>query len=331
MGNKMKFLIATFVFYLLVMYAESWNDGGNVLLREIQVITLYKGRHTNSRRTSPVPQLQCTGGSAGCLAFVPEVVQCQNKGWDGFDVQWECKTDMDNAYRFGTIEVSCEGYNYPDDPYVLKGSCGLEYTLELTEHGTQSRKSSYGSGGFGSGYFQGSSSNINSQTSGDASSLIVVAVLLLFAYGVYKMFLCGPLQGQQRFPNDDYPNTHTHDYQSGTHTMGPPPPGFKPDYMGNTGDRSNAGYTGASAGFGSTSDGYGFGNNFARPHGTDNSRPGFWTGMGTGGVLGYLFGSQRSHTNTGTRNTWNSTSFPTKPAGNTGTRTASGFGGTKRR
>ncbi|RXM33955.1 Store-operated calcium entry-associated regulatory factor [Acipenser ruthenus] len=66
--------------------------------------------------------------------------------------------------------------------------------------------------------------------------------------------------------------------------MGPPPPGFKPDYMGNTG---------ASAGFGSTSNGYGFGNNFARPHNNANSRPGFWTGMGTGGVLGYLFGSQR--------------------------------------
>lgn len=39
--------------------------------------------------------------------------------------QWECKTDMDNAYRFGTVEVTCEGYGYPDDPYVLRGSCGV--------------------------------------------------------------------------------------------------------------------------------------------------------------------------------------------------------------
>jgi len=39
--------------------------------------------------------------------------------------QWECKTDMDNAFRFGEISVYCEGYDYPDDPYVLKGSCGV--------------------------------------------------------------------------------------------------------------------------------------------------------------------------------------------------------------
>lgn len=49
--------------------------------------------------------------------------------------QWECRTDMDNAYRFGRIEVSCEGYNHPADAYILKGSCGLEYTLELTREG----------------------------------------------------------------------------------------------------------------------------------------------------------------------------------------------------
>jgi len=32
---------------------------------------------------------------------------------------------MDNAYRFGKVEVSCEGYDNPEDPYVLRGSCGV--------------------------------------------------------------------------------------------------------------------------------------------------------------------------------------------------------------
>ena len=32
---------------------------------------------------------------------------------------------MDNSYRFGKLEVSCEGYNYPEDPYILRGSCGV--------------------------------------------------------------------------------------------------------------------------------------------------------------------------------------------------------------
>ena len=53
----------------------------------------------------------------------------------------ECKTDMDNSYQFGHIEVSCEGYSHPDDAYILKGSCGLEYTLELTEEGRARQRS----------------------------------------------------------------------------------------------------------------------------------------------------------------------------------------------
>ena len=37
--------------------------------------------------------------------------------------------------RFGNVEVVCEGYDYPDDPFILKGSCGLEYTLDYTMEG----------------------------------------------------------------------------------------------------------------------------------------------------------------------------------------------------
>ena len=63
------------------------------------------------------------------LCFAIQVVQCYNKGWDGDDIQWECKTDMDNAFRFGKVAVSCEGFAYPEDSYVLKGSCGVKNFL----------------------------------------------------------------------------------------------------------------------------------------------------------------------------------------------------------
>lgn len=36
---------------------------------------------------------------------------------------------LDPSVRFGATTVTCEGFAYRDDPYVLKGSCGLEYTL----------------------------------------------------------------------------------------------------------------------------------------------------------------------------------------------------------
>ena len=32
-----------------------------------------------------------------------------------------------------------KGYDYPDDPYILAGSCGLEYTIDRT--GVNSNKS----------------------------------------------------------------------------------------------------------------------------------------------------------------------------------------------
>jgi len=63
------------------------SNNGRVLLRDLSVLTLYNGRQTQGRRSSPIPQLKCVGGTAGCSSFVPQVVQCNNRGFDGYDVQ----------------------------------------------------------------------------------------------------------------------------------------------------------------------------------------------------------------------------------------------------
>ncbi|XP_073453742.1 store-operated calcium entry-associated regulatory factor [Aquarana catesbeiana] len=298
---------------LQISGVQGWSQHDKVLLRELQAITLHTDRYTNARRSSPIPQLKCVGGSAGCSAMIPEVVQCYNRGWDGFDVQWECKVDMDNAYRFGKVEVSCEGFDYPDDPYVLRGSCGLEYTLELTEEGRKKSQHGNSFGGFGSGY----SKSRNGQSPYDGSGVIVFLVLLCLAYGVYKLFLSGPSMPEQQHP----PNYDGHDNQHYSHASAPPPPpGFKPDYTG-----------GSTSGFGN------FGNTASYGHHA-NQRPGFWTGLGTGGVLGYLFGSRTSQphytAHSPYHNTWSTPSFSGSsysPSHSSGARTASGFGGTKRR
>ena len=49
---------------------------------------------------------------------------------DGLDVQWECKAQMENGYSLGRTEVSCEGYDYPEDPYILGGSCGINFDVQ---------------------------------------------------------------------------------------------------------------------------------------------------------------------------------------------------------
>ncbi|KAH7971222.1 hypothetical protein HPB49_020464 [Dermacentor silvarum] len=93
------------------------------MLKDVQVLTLRQGQYTTGRRSHPVPQLNCRGGSAGCQDQ-PAVVQCYNRGSDGRDAQWECKAEMKKTQKFGLIQVTCEGYDYPKDEYVLVGSCG---------------------------------------------------------------------------------------------------------------------------------------------------------------------------------------------------------------
>jgi hypothetical protein len=106
--------------------------GRKTLLKDLDAITLHRGYKTTGRRMSPISQLKCVGG---CQMIQPSTVQCQNKGSDGANIQWKCMAELDDKYKFGRIEVMCEGYKYPTDPYVLIGSCGLEYTIEYTEKG----------------------------------------------------------------------------------------------------------------------------------------------------------------------------------------------------
>ncbi|OAF65208.1 hypothetical protein A3Q56_07082, partial [Intoshia linei] len=55
---------------------------------------------------------------------------------------WECKADLNNIVKFGTLDVNCEGYDYPEDPYILVNSCRLLYSL----HRIDGRKSETSNG-----------------------------------------------------------------------------------------------------------------------------------------------------------------------------------------
>ena len=84
-------LLCTVILSLAISSASAaWgfggNDPGKVKLKDVQVLTLKDGKMTTGRRSSPVQQLNCVGGSAKGN-FRPQVVQCINKGWDGQDVQ----------------------------------------------------------------------------------------------------------------------------------------------------------------------------------------------------------------------------------------------------
>ncbi|KAB1257653.1 Store-operated calcium entry-associated regulatory factor [Camelus dromedarius] len=268
-----------FSLLLLLLIAGSawgWNDPDRILLRDIKALTLHHDRYTTSRRLDPIPQLKCVGGTAGCDSYTPKVIQCQNKGWDGYDVQWECKTDLDIAYKFGKTVVSCEGYESSEDQYVLRGSCGLEYNLDYTELGLKKLRESGKNHGFNS--FSDYYNKLYSPDSCNISGVLTIVVLLAIAFGVYKFFLS---DGQDSPPPySEYP-PYSHQHQRFSNSAGPPPTGFKPEFTGPHGATS------------------GFGSAFMGQGGHENSGPGFWTGLGTGGILGYLFGSNSNDHNTG--------------------------------
>uniref|UniRef100_A0A915N9J2 Store-operated calcium entry-associated regulatory factor n=1 Tax=Meloidogyne javanica TaxID=6303 RepID=A0A915N9J2_MELJA len=122
-----------FIFVFIVVFG-SGEARQKILLTSLPVLTLYRGSYTEGYK--PIKQLECIGGTASGM-HSPKVVQCYNKGSDGRDVQWECKAELPVEYEFGRIEVSCEGFDYPEDPYVVVGSCGLRYELDYSKYGAQ--------------------------------------------------------------------------------------------------------------------------------------------------------------------------------------------------
>ncbi|KAK7100194.1 store-operated calcium entry-associated regulatory factor-like [Littorina saxatilis] len=366
-------LLCTLVAATTFTTAAFGSNSDRVLLKEVSVLTLKEGHMTAGRRSSPVQQLNCVGGTAKGH-FSPKVVQCYNRGSDGYDIQWECKADMDNAFRFGAVDVTCEGYEYPDDPYILKGSCGLEYTLEFTEEGHQRNKQqkshSYGShqhsdtSGYGSW---------GKKSSFGCGNLLFLGGVVVVIYVIYKTCLA-PSAARDDGTGDGTPRPHTDRASAPPPPYGssppppygsspPPPYGFRSDYMPG-GDSCSGGAT-----YGSSTPNTG---TYAGP-GTGNGTQGggFWTGAATGGLLGYLFGRNNSYTQYqqpyghqrqgwfsgwgsgsgsgwgsgssgwgstgfGGRSSYGGSSFGGGGGGggssfSSGTRTASGFGGTKRR
>ena len=122
-------MMGLIVFLCVVVSATNVD---RVRLRDVQVVTGVRGQKTQGRRSSPVDQLTCLHTDDSSI--VASSIQCRNVGWNGNDVEWRCEApNMPNGFDLdvGTV-VSCEGFDYPDDPYILAGSCGIEYRIKRT-------------------------------------------------------------------------------------------------------------------------------------------------------------------------------------------------------
>lgn len=302
-------VVAILFFGLVALVSTSFAFGngetdGKVLLRDITALTLRPNRMTNGRRTAAVPQMKCVGGSAKCQ-HEPELIQCKNVGFDGYDVQWECSSTLPNEYRLVETNVYCEGYEYPDDPYVLRGIYGVEYTMDYNP-AAQAGHSHYDSS------HRYTHSNYHANSGGIGSSIASFLFTAFFVFVIYKM-CCG---GRAHPMN-----------------MNPPP------YSSGPAGYPNNGFT---SGFGNPGyGGYGYGST------APGSGPGFWSGMGLGGLLGNMWGGRRNYNNAyGYNNGYNTgygnrfygsgrsgfgggSSGGSAPSG--GSSSSTGHGGTRRR
>ncbi|EGD75726.1 hypothetical protein PTSG_07842 [Salpingoeca rosetta] len=281
------------------------------LLKDVSVLTLSSDQMTTGRRSRPVPQMTCVDGTANCHRDVlPTVMQCRNVGWDGNDVQWQCTAELDNSVKLGRTDVTCEGYDYPDDPYILAGSCGVEYTLDST-------------GNYGSrhGKHHHHHHHAGHASSGGGSNFLLILVLVFLAYQMYKWCSRGRV-AQEMYgegamdPNDFGPGGRFHNTA--------PPPG----YPGSGPGCAPPSYQQAM-------------NQGAAAQGGWN----FWHGFGLGGLLGYLAPRRRAYYGYGMQPGWgggyrqNNYYYNTgasarrspSPPRSSGTHASTGYGGTRRR
>lgn len=123
---------------LLPLLATAAKPKNAVLLSQVKTLTL-KGNNakTTNRRVSAIPQLKCVSPKAICDLYAIDVMRCTNQGssYGDEDVEWSCSASLPPELKLGRTEVICEGYAKSSDPYVLKGSCGVEYTMGLTREG----------------------------------------------------------------------------------------------------------------------------------------------------------------------------------------------------
>lgn len=271
---------------------SSSNDNDAILLSKVKSLTLKgHGAQTRHRRVPPIPQLRCVNAHPELRRLAEsgvDVMRCLNEGQPSYggaeDVAWSCAAVLAPEVALAETDVVCEGYDGPDDERVLRGSCGVEYTVRLTPLGEER-------------YPHLVAGSYDDEDGWDwaavAFALIFLAVLGTIIYGAYTAWT-----GNQRQP----PRRRTTAPRNNNNRGGRPPgPGWDPNFGGGWNDNDDdtdppPPYpgTGGSHSGGSRAKRSSAGSRSSSSRGNNNDsagwRPGFWSGLGTGGLAGYAAG-----------------------------------------
>ncbi|EQK99727.1 hypothetical protein OCS_04557 [Ophiocordyceps sinensis CO18] len=307
-----KLLTTCLAFPLLSLATHPKNA---ILLSEVQSLTLRgHGAMTANRRVSAIPQLRCISSKDVCKLFDVDVMRCTNQGssYGGEDIEWSCSASLPEELRLGSTDVVCEGYSSPDDPFVLKGSCGVEYRLILTAKG----ESRYPDARPDDGFFGHGSRNTD--FSAWLFAIIFVAILGWILYSA-----CFGAADQRRQPEAGGGRRGGGGGGGGGGGWNPgwgpghdPPPSYPPPPYPGTKPSSTS----------TQSQGW---------------TPGFWSGLAGGAAAGYMAGGRNQRNDHGRQpdsSHWgagpsNSASYSPSPAsgGSSSRHESTGFGSTRRR
>jgi len=295
-SSSLRMMLALFFLSVFLSVCLVSSSGASkVPLRNIDSLVFSRDSKTTGRRSSPIPQMQCTGGPCH---LSPASIFCKNIGLDSNDdVNWECKATLTSGVTLGKVQVSCEGYDYPEDPYILKGSCGLEYALEGGAATHNSYDSSYQSSDYYRPHYSSSSSSFMSSAV-SVLAFLVIAFIIARACSSPSPHFRGGGGGSAWGPHDNPPAYGSGVYSSSTASCAAP----------------GAAASGAQG-------------------------PGFWTGIGLGGLGGYFMGRNRNGYGMRYGNGYGGYGFgggyraapAYAPSGGGGSSSSSSYGGTRRR
>ena len=247
----------------------------SVLLSDVKALTLRKDFKTSHNRVPAVPQLKCTGGTAEGLYEI-DILRCKNAGssYGDENVQWTCSATLPSEFKLGSTDVICEGFSSSEDPYVLKGSCGVEYRLMLTNLGEEK----YGNTGQNTWDEHDGRSN-----SGNGAAIIFWCVFIAVVVWIFIAAVIS--EGPRRRPPGAAPNNGIGGGGGGDNDDPPPPYEYRPSPKTKaTSSRApRAAPAQAQGGW----------------------RPGFWSGAAGGAAAGYMVGNRGQGQRPGNQSTWN--------------------------
>ncbi|KAI0128531.1 DUF1183 domain protein [Xylariales sp. AK1849] len=275
----------TTFFLILLCFTPSAHAAGKpknaILLSDVQSLTLRSGAKTTHRRTSAVTQLKCISSPSICSLHTIDVLRCTNQGagYSSEDIQWSCVSSLPPELKLGSTDVICEGYSGPEDDYVLKGSCGVEYRLVLTDKGEE-KWPHLGGGGGGRGWGSGKKGS-KPKTDGEidwSGAIFMVIFVAVAAWIIYSA--CYGAQANRN------PRPATRRPRNGGGGGGGWGGGWGP------GGGGGGGGGGDSGGYDDPPPPYSNSKKTSSTQQGESWRPGFWSGAGAGAAAGYLAGNR---------------------------------------